>query len=322
MQRVRTATMVAALVSLVSTTGVRAEDTAPKAQLKLTEGRKLSYTLERATTSNWGGGERTSKSTVRYLVTVGEVNDKGEAELSVAYKSLTASREGGENGWSFDLAKKPDETSEVDAGLRSAVAKPITVKIVGGRIAEISGFPEIEAAEDDRAARARRWRVLGTAGERTLRRDLELIFSTAVQGQSLETGKSYRVKREESDDDRQRRRFSRGFGSEIAFQLEGIEKNRARFSLHAVAPKRPEGSDAPRFDRKDTSTGEAIIALRAGVLLRLDLEHQSKISGESQGREFSIERTSTVKIRRQRRGKKRGDDGKKAAKPEKTEKAL
>jgi hypothetical protein len=314
----------AVLMTTVLTVGAQADDAAPKAQLKLTKGRKMSYTIERTDSSNWGDRERASKSTVKYQISIDDVNDKGEAKLSVAFASLVASRDGGDNPWAFDLAKKPDEASEIDTGIRKAVAKPVSVKIVGGRIAEISGFPEIEAAEDDRTARGRRWRIQGIAGERTLRRDLELILAMAVQGQSLEAGKSYQVKREESESesDRRRRRFSRGFGSAIAFKLESIEKNRAKFSLQTVARKRPEGSEAPQYERKDTSKGEAIVALRAGVLLKLQLEHQSEISGEYQGNEYNIKRTSTVKIQRERRGKK-GDGGrKKDAKPKKTEKTL
>ncbi len=325
MQRVWIPAISTFLVTAVLTVGVQADDAAPKAQLKLAKGRKMSFTVERSDTSNWGDRERTSKSAVKYQITVDDIDDKGEAKLSVAYASLVASRDGGDNPWAFDLAKKPDEAAEddeADGSIRRAVAKPIGVKIVGGRITEISGFPELEAAEDDRAARARRWRIRGIAGERTLRRDLELILATAVQGQPLEAGKSYQVKREETDGDRRRRRFSLGFGSEIAFKVEGIEKNRAKFSLQSVAPKRPEGSDAPQYERKDTSTGEAIVALRAGVLLKLDLTRESEISGEYQGNEFTIKRSSTVKVQRERRGKKRDRGNKKNAKPEKTAKTL
>ena len=146
-----------------------------------------------------------------------------------------------------------------------------------------------------------------------MRQDLELILAFAVQGKTIEKDKSYRIKRDverlSTAGGGRRRGFFRG-RSEVVFKCEGAKKNRATFSLSTAPRERPEGGDdRPRFERKETSTGEAIVSLRNGTLSRLSLDTKSDVSGENQGREFSFKQETKVSIQRQRADKKNGGDG-------------
>ena len=215
----------------------------------------------------------------------------------------------------------------------SGTVAPVIVAIVGrmsiavtisdGDIVRIKGFPQFEET-DDREARGRQSAIARIASDNTLRRDLELVLAFAVQGKVLEKDKSYRIKRDVerlSTAGGGRRRGFRGFRSDVIFKFEGARKNSAKFSLSTAPRERPEGGDdRPRFERKETSTGEAIVSLRNGTLSKLSLDTKSDVSGENQGREFSFKQETKVSIQRQRANKKNAGDGEKKKKKKKNDK--
>ena len=292
-----------------------AQDQAAKAQLKLPKKRAVTYTVTREEKTAFGDNVTTTTSAVTYKITRGELTASGDLVLNVEYVALKVKNDSERRPYEFDSSKEAGG-GEIAAAVRKAISGPLGVTLSGGAIKGIKGFPESDGDGDDgdREARTRRFMIARIAGERTLRRDLELVLASAVQGQTLEEGKSYRVKRTASDDGSGRRRF-RGFRSDVVFKFEGAKKNRAKFSLSTAAPERQDdGGDRPQFERKETSEGQAVVALGNGMLASLSLDSKIETSGESQGREFSFTRETKVTVKRQRAERKAGQQKKKGNK--------
>lgn len=295
-----TVSCVLSVVAVLVWGNVSADD-ATKPAIKVEKGKTTSFVVMRTSESSSSRGESKSTTETEYKVTLTNKKDSGDLVFTVAYASLRVKREGGRREFSFDSGDKDDD-SEIAEAIRKAIAKPITVTVSGGAIKDISGFPERE-----RPAAGERRRFRGGAGayagEGTLRRDLDVIFATAVQGKVLEKGKSYTTPRRQRDRDGggdRRRRGGFGGGTRLAFTFEGVEKVTAKFAL-AAAPREPrpdDDGDRPRFERKEKTKGVATLSLKDGFLLKLDLTTDSKVSGEFNGNEFSFETKTTMKISR------------------------
>ena len=314
MRTLRTPAMLLALLLMGFTAAPAQDDAAKKPQLKLGKKRAATYTVTRETKSSFGDNLTTTTSEVTYKISRGSRTDSGDLSLNVEYVALKVKSDSERRPYEFDSSKEA-VFGEIGAAVRKAISGPLSVTLSGGAIKEIKGFPESDASDDgDREARTRRYRIASIAGERTLRRDLELVLASAVQGQTLEEGKSYRVKRTASNDGSGRRRF-RGFRSDVVFKFEGAKKNRAKFSLSTAAPERQDdGGDRPQFERKETGGGQAIVSLANGMLASLSLDAKTVSSGEYQGREFSYTREVKVTVKRQRAARNAGQQKKKGNK--------
>lgn len=324
MKSPRILTMALALLVLGWTALPAKDEAATKPQLKLPKKRAVTYTITREDKSSSSRGGSTSTSEVTYKISRGDAEDT----INVEYVALKAKNDSERFGYEFDSSKETGG-GDIAAAVRKAIAKPLSVTLSGGAIKEIKGFPGSGDSGDDgdREARRRRFRMASIAGERTLRRDLELVLASAVQGQTLEAGKSYRVKRAAPEDGGGRRRGFRGSRSDVVFKFEGRKKNRATFALSTARRERPDGDgDRPRFERKETSEGKAIVTLGNGLLASLTLATKSDISGEFQGNEFKMTRESKVSVKRQNpnrkagQGKKKGNKGNKGNKGKKGKK--
>ena len=313
MRTFRIPAMLLALLLVGLTAAPAQDEAAKKPQLKLPKKRAATYTVTRETKSSFGDNVTTTTSEVTYKLTRGELTGSGDLVVNVEYVALKAKSDSERRSYEFDSSKEA-VFGEIGAAVRKAISGSLNVILSGGAIKEIKGFPESDASDDgDREARTRRT-IASIAGERSLRRDLELVLASAVQGQTLEEGKSYRVKRTASESGSGRRRF-RGFRSDVVFKFEGAKKNRAKFSLSTAAPERQDdGGDRPQFERKETGGGQAIVSLANGMLASLSLDAKTVSSGEYQGREFSITREVTVTVKRQRAARNAGQQKKKGNK--------
>ncbi len=313
MRTFRIPAMLLALLLVGFTAAPAQDEAAKKPQLKLSKKRAATYTVTRETKSSFGDNVTTTTSEVTYKISRGDPTDSGDFSVNVEYVALKVKRDSERRPYEFDSSKEA-VFGEIGAAVRKAISGSLNVILSGGAIKEIKGFPESDASDDgDREARTRRT-IASIAGERSLRRDLELVLASAVQGQTLEEGKSYRVKRTASNDGSGRRRF-RGFRSDVVFKFEGAKKNRAKFSLSTAAPERQDdGGDRPQFERKETGGGQAIVSLANGMLASLSLDAKTVSSGEYQGREFSYTREVKVTVKRQRAARNAGQQKKKANK--------
>ncbi len=314
MRTLRIPAVLLALLLVGFTAAPAQDEAAKKPQLKLSKKRAATYTITRETKSSFGDNVTTTTSEVTYKISRGDPTDSGDFSVNVEYVALKVKRDSERRPYEFDSSKEA-VFGEIGAAVRKAILGPLSVILSGGAIKEIKGFPESDASDDDdREARTRRFMLASIAGERNLRRDMELVLASAVQGQTLEEGKSYRVKRTASNDGSGRRRF-RGFRSDVVFKFEGAKKNRAKFSLWTAAPERQDdGGDRPQFERKETGGGQAIVSLANGMLASLSLDAKIVSSGEYQGREFSFTREVKVTVKRQRAARNAGQQKKKGNK--------
>lgn len=282
------------------------EGAAKEPRLKLAKGESLSYVVTRTGTFSRGENETKTTSEVTYKISVEEARDNGDLVLGVAYASVKAKSDSERRGYDFDSSKKGDE-SELATGVREAISGPIKVTIAAGDIVRIQGFPQ-PGESDDRQARGRQFRIAAIAGQESLRQDLELILGFAVHGKALEKGKTYQIKRDSverlSGAGGGRGGGRRGFGffgfrPDVVFKFEGAEKDQAKFSLSTAPRERPRrgGSDRPRFERKETAKGDAVVSLKTGTLASLSLDTKSETSGEFGGRQFNSTQSSKVTIR-------------------------
>ncbi len=263
-------------------------------------------------TSSNGDFKSDSTTDIRYRIRLAEKKDSGDMVLEVTYGAVKVKSEGSRGGWEFDSAKE-GEGDEAAASLKEVLKKTITVTVSEGIIKEVSGFPEAE--EGGRGFRGRM-----VASPFALRRDLELILSLPVLGKALEEKKVYQMARPEQPSDAGGRRF-RGFRERVAYTYDGQEQvgrgNVAKFSLSAAPSEREGGEERPNISRK--ITGTALIALRDGLLRRLNIESSSEMKGERDGQSFSFKRSSTTTIQRARpQGAPGRGRGKRAEKKEDT----
>ncbi len=286
---------------------LHAEDKqAPKLEWKGKKGDAVAFTVERSSSMEMQGQrdfKSSDESQVQYRFEVADAKGPGEFELKVTYVSVKAKQEGGDRKFEFDSSKK-EGGDEIAGALREAMGRSITVKVAGGKVSDIAGFPEVRPPEggqpDFRGMRAR-----GLVSRRALEQDLDLILARAVQGQTLEKGKEYRLAREEGDSASGRGRGAgRGFfgrsDGPLVFKYEGEEEvggqSAARFSLAADTSRRP-GADAG-FTMERKSEGTAQVSLKDGGLLKLEVKSQSKTEGERNGQSFKSSGTSKTVIQR------------------------
>ncbi len=285
---------------------------APKVAWKVEKGAALAFNVKRQATTQGqsprGEFKVNSSSEIQYRVEVAGQKDNGDLVLKVTYTSVKAKAEGREGAWEFDSAKKEGK-DDVSAYLQDATSKTIEVKLAGGKIAEIAGFPELQRAEGDQG-NFRRFQGLRIAGRNALQNDLELILSTAVQGQALEKDKVYRRSSEargageEGSRQRGRGMFDRG-EARAAYKYEGDEKvgdaAAAKFSFASVPPEKTEEGGA-RQEINTKARGSALVSQKDGLLLKLELSSEGESSFERDGQTSKFSRQSKVEIVREKAG--------------------
>ncbi|MCZ6795387.1 MAG: hypothetical protein O7J95_17420 [Planctomycetota bacterium] len=276
------------LACLLGPSTLPAAEDARTIELKMPQGKSLSFIVERESVTTFGTGERKSTSRVEYSIAAAGANDRGDRVFTVKYVTLKSTREGGQRAYEFD-STKDRSGGEYGDRLRRLIGKPIKATLGGGRVKEISGFPGQDRQEGRRRGR-------GSFSEGSLRRDLELILAAAVQGKALEKGKVYQVApREGADAGRRRGFFSR---PTVTLKYEGIEGGVARFALSLVSPAPIDDGDR-RYERKDRGEGQATVSLEDGALLALKLSSDSSASGSFSGRDFTSQTKSTTHVVRQ-----------------------
>jgi hypothetical protein len=284
--------------------GVLSAEEAPKIEVKADKGQTAEFVVKRSSTRDFGGQARTDESEVEYRIEVAEKKEGGDVVLKVSYGSVKAKAERRDGPWEFDSAKK-EGGDEAAAAIREAIAKPITVEVKKGRVTDIVGLAEAPRPGDGEGFRGMRGAAV--AGREALRRDLELILAAPVQGEALEKGKVYRAAREErregakdaGDGDRRARARFRGFGQpRVAYKFEGDEKvgdvPAAKFSLSTERPESQEGG--PRVDSK--GEGSAVISLKDGLLLKLELDASTSFEFERDGQTTTSSTRSKTTVTR------------------------
>ncbi|MBI4586391.1 MAG: hypothetical protein HY717_20470 [Planctomycetes bacterium] len=283
---------------------------APKIAWKVEKGAALAFNVKRqsATQGQSPRGEFkvNTSSEIQYRVEVADRKDNGDLVLKVTYASVKAKSEGREGAWEFDSAKKEGK-DDVTAYLQDATAKTIEVKLAGGKIADIAGFPEIQRGGEGDRGNFRRFQGLRVAGRNALQNDLELILSTAVLGQALEKDKVYIRSREargageEGARQRGRGMFDRG-EARAAYRYEGDEKvgdaAAAKFSFASAPPEKTEEGGA-RQELNTKAKGSALVSQKDGLLLKLELSSEGESSFERDGQTSKFSRQSKVEIARE-----------------------
>lgn len=290
-----------ALACLLSAalSSARAEDKPAELDLKIGKGEAALYTVKKSSSTEGGQFSSRDESQIDYRIEV-EDGKAGDLTLKVTYVSVKARNERRDRTWEFDSSKKEagDEAAQL---LRDSIQKPVTVKVSGGKITEVKGFPDVQPpAEGDREG-FRRFGATRIAGRRALERDLELILAMPVQKKALEKGKEYRVMREASSDEgggRRGRGFFRMADPALSFRYDGEEKAgdlpAARFTLSA-APAPVEG-DAPRGELK--VEGKALVSQKDGLLLQLESKAEGKREFERDGETRTFTSQSKTSITR------------------------
>jgi len=305
--------LVTVLISALGAVGVlRADDKKPaKLDWTAKKGDAALFTVKRSSSSEGGQFSTKEETEIQYRIEVADRKDNGDLELKVSYAKAKSKQEGRDSTWEFDSAEK-DGGDEAAAFLRGVVSKAITVKLSGGKIADVAGFPELERPEQGGGGEGfRLFRRKGLLSRRSLEGDLDLILARAVRGQDLESGKEYRLAREEpaGGEGEGRRRFGglfgRGGSPRVLFKYQGEDKAgdqvAAKFALSAEPPQRPEG-DGPRAEVK--SEGAAAVSMKDGLLLKLEVSTKSKFEGERDGQSFSFSTSSKTVILRETPSKK------------------
>ena len=303
-----------ALACLLGPSTLPAAEDARTIELKVPRGKSLSFVVEREIVTTFGTGERKSTSRVEYSIAAAGVNDRGDRVFTVKYVTLKSTREGGQRAFEFD-STKDRSGGEFSDLLRRSIAKPITVTVAGGKIRDVSGFPSSPADDGDRGARFRRFMVERIAGRRAVDRDVNLILAMAVHGQSLEKDKAYKLAPAPRPEGR-RRGFGFGRGdATVVYRFDGLADGGARFSLTAEYPPLSAEARERGARRKGSASGQALVSLKDGAVLRLELTSETEFSGEFQGREFrstsrevtTVER-STAKAKAKAKKKKKVTD--------------
>jgi hypothetical protein len=270
---------------------------AEKVQWKFGKGDKLAFAVKKATSmesaSSQGEFKSTGSSELQYRIEVAEAKGS-DLELKVTYGPVKARQEGRERTWEFD-SSKVDEGNEASKLLGEIIAKTIAVKVSGGKIADVTGFPEMQRPEGGQPNFAL-FQVANVAGRRTLQRDLEMILAAAVQGQPLEKDKEYKVARAEPVDaeKKTRGRFFGGGSENLIYKFGGVEKvegqDAAKFGVT---------SEPPGEGRGEAKTeGKAAVSMADGALLRMEVQSSRKNEGERNGQSFKFATTSKTAIER------------------------
>jgi len=303
------------LAFALSAAGILNAEDKPSSKLewKGQKGDAALFSVQRNSTTESQGGQREGKSNdeseIQYKIQVAESKDGGNCELKINYVSVKSKQDAGDRKFEFDSSKKEggDETA---TALREAMGRQITVKISGGKISEVTGFPEVTRPEGGQ----RNFQGFGArmlVSRRGLEQDLDLILARAVQGQALEKGKEYRLAREEGDAAAKDRGQGQGRGqgrgmfgrgdSSLLYKYEGNEEvggqAAAKFSLAADNTPRPGGDgNRPATERK--SEGKALVSIKDGILLKLEVKSESKSEGEFNGNSFKRSTSSKTVISR------------------------
>ncbi|HVR76247.1 MAG TPA: hypothetical protein VMT52_18100 [Planctomycetota bacterium] len=266
-----------------------------------------------------GEMEQGTERDIVYAIQVEERKENGDLVLNVTFPTVKIKQEGGRGSLDFDSAKKDAPAEGPAAYLREAAAKTITVKVEGGRITDVAGFPEQARGEDGDRPRGRGgFGGGGTALSRgAVERDLGYILSLPAAGKDLEKGKAYRLERDaarerrpEGDGERRRTRFGglRG-GSPTVYTFVGKETSKGDgaayvFELAPDSADRPQaGGDAPRFSMDRKGKGTALVSATNGFILQLELDVEETTKG---GENFQSDRKSKLSISREGGEKKGG----------------
>ena len=284
---------------LASAGSVLAGD-APKLKWTVNAGDTVTYMVTRESSMEGGQGGFKSSDEIEYKVKVDSASG-GDLTLSVTYGAVKAKTEGGNTTWEFDSAKKEGDDESAKA-LREQLSKTITVKVSGGKIADVTGFPEMQAPQPGERGGFRGRRGMMIAGRFRLEGDLGLILGLAVQGKDLEAGKEYKVVREPPAEGKKSFRGGMfGRGESYVFKYQGEEQagrgRAAAFALSAEPPPAGQGPGGMQSTAK--AEGKALYSLRRGMLSRLQVTSERKTEGERNGQSFSFTSKSKTEIQRQ-----------------------
>jgi hypothetical protein len=275
---------------------------APKLEWKVSKGDKLAFTAARTSTmdsqSSRGSFKSEGSSEIEYKIEVADAKG-GDLELKVAYgviKMKQSGRDGGA-GWEFDSAKKEGDDASTKY-LKEVLGKTFTVKVSGGKIADIEGFPEVEQPQQGGQG-FRGMTARFTVSPRSLQSDLGLILALPADGKTLEAGKEYRFPPREAaagEGARGGRGGARFGGDRLVMKFQGVEKaDGQEVARFALSPEpREGGGNGPQIETK--ADGKADVSLKDGMLLKLEVSSEGKSEGGDSNFKFS--RTSKTTIRR------------------------
>ena len=283
MRRVLTFSITIVAVVL-SWTWAQGEEVPKKLELEVKKGQTVEFTVNR-TSKLTGKGDRGvfewgTTSEITYRLEVIDEKSNGEVVLAVTYSSVKVKNDGRNGPWIFDSSEKAASSSgDVADLIRNVISQKISVVLSRGHVQKISGFPELERGGDSRT-RGRRWRALRVVGERRLKADLGHFLTSAVQGHSLEKGKTYTtVSKDKSgaadgDGDQRRRRRGRWRhpDSRLVYTFESQEKDGDSDTAKLLLKQAPRGDSGDSGSSTTTteSKGEASVSLRDGLLLEFD----------------------------------------------------
>ncbi len=295
-----------------------AADAPAKVELKLAKGDALQYTVTTTSategTNAQGAFTRSSTTEVRYAIKIEDRKDNGDLVLAVTYASVKIKEEGGRNAFEFDSAK-PGGGAET-AELEKIVKSTVKAAVAGGKVKEVTGFPEAARTAAGRDAKGgaaepgkRRMPVVGgffrgmnAVGATALTRDLSYILSSPVQGVALEKGKTYQtapVERPAADEKgKGRGGVGRMAGMNLEYTYEGQEADAARFAVVRKAPQSARGGPAAGMGpgAGAEAKGAALVAVKDGLLQKLELKSATDRSSERSGQTSTTKTSMTTTV--------------------------